>query len=344
MWWSFFGTILGWGLMDFCLYMAAYLQRVPMEKSHAIFFIAMGAFPAACFCGSLFHFCKGRKTLICWYTTLMPFISGFMNGLGYLSYYALSAILEASTLSPMVSLYIIFPITFGLCCRGEERSVTKFFGILLASFSMLMIGSGSEENYEVAADPWARPNSFRSETLQWLTCMYISFGISSASGTLAGAYGKEGQAAMIISSSLGFVCLSLLMALASWSTFTIPPLADWERYHSLLIVSGALFIFGYAAYFVLSGASGQISVVVPLTALYTMVPTFLGFVVLGEHMSALKAGGILCAGCAVYLLTLKKKPKLVVAEDLETDAPLLGHDEHDDTVELGIRASKVIVD
>ena len=75
------------------------------------------------------------------------------------------------------------------------------------------------------------------------------------------------------------------------------------RYHLMGIGIGAMFVVGNMAFYKLS-QTVQVSTLVPLTALYVIVPVLLGVLALGEALSLRKAFGVLLGLVAVYLLSM----------------------------------------
>ena len=78
------------------------------------------------------------------------------------------------------------------------------------------------------------------------------------------------------------------------------PQADRFTLYASLI--GLLFGISYLAY-VTAIAKGPLSVVMPIVALWFLVPTILGIIFLHEGVTVTKLAGIVMAGGAIFLLT-----------------------------------------
>ena len=87
------------------------------------------------------------------------------------------------------------------------------------------------------------------------------------------------------------------------------PYASWSftKYHAMGIAIGAMFVLGNMAFYKLS-QTGQVSTLVPLTALYVALPVVLGILALGEALTLRKVLGVLLAIGAIYLLSAAEEP------------------------------------
>jgi len=74
------------------------------------------------------------------------------------------------------------------------------------------------------------------------------------------------------------------------------------RYHLLAIPIGIMFVLGNLAFYRLASTT-EITILVPLTALYIAIPVLLGVLVLGEPMTVRKGIAFLLAAGAIYLLS-----------------------------------------
>jgi drug/metabolite transporter (DMT)-like permease len=319
----FIVVLLAWGFMDFVLNLSVWLAInggwEKISKQDALSALCWGMVGSA-IVTSFYAVFSGAAVLP--RNTILPFLGGVCNCLGYLSYYSLSEDLPASSVAPVISLYILLPIIVGLTCRGEPITARKMAGITLAlsvSYTcplkntvlyflvstffhasvqaIIMIGANSSED-QLNENPVTPTDAYF-----WFSLALTAFGLAAICSSIAGAWcSRADLPIMIISSASGYALCGFIQVILYFHADPFVFFKGNFRENALISSSGVLLLIGLVAFMKLSAISNEMSVVVPLTAMYTMVPTILGFLILGESITWLKTGGIVASVFAVRLL------------------------------------------
>ena len=241
----------------------------------------------------------------------MPAFVGVCANSGFMPYAELVKGGEVSVLAPMIGLYSVVPVLFGMLVMREALGVRKAAGIVLSLTAVLLLalsGAGSFSSSSGAASSpaqvagkvglfvatvalWGGGDTFAAYLGRGLTTFEVAASNSVGQLATAAIYGlvavAEGDQLGAASGGggggsgaggLGFVGLSVVanvLGILAWMCFT-----ELGRY---------------------AGASDF----TPVVALYVFVPVVFAAVLLGEPIadSPAKVAGLVCAGLASVLMS-----------------------------------------
>lgn len=219
----------------------------------------------------------------------LSFISGVIGSVAPLGYYMLSVGGgEASTIAPLISLYVIVPTILGLFVLKEKKNLFKFAGIICAVAAVFLFAIGG------GAKHWSLL-SFRN--IVFFCLGFFGWGISYFIRGIAAKKAVD-FGHLILMATCGLMFGNYLLVIF---VFGIHPF-EFTKSHALTVVAGSCQVLGDLGFFLLSKEGKESSKVVPLTGTYILVPSILGFVFLKDTVTIPKILGIILSISALGLL------------------------------------------
>eukprot|EP00300_Choanocystis_sp_HF-7_P024668 c26178_g1_i1.p1 GENE.c26178_g1_i1~~c26178_g1_i1.p1 ORF type:complete len:362 (+),score=70.65 c26178_g1_i1:26-1111(+) len=310
---------LSWGIGEFNLNLLIHLNKrspdhfPPLTDSEIFFDLGLGtAVSTAIFCVCIKLTSRGTRQI--WDKPIMASlsISGALVAVAYVGYQQLSKRVEASSLAPPISLYVCVPIAYGVLA-GEPLSLLKVTGIVCAVIALLLFGLGQTPDHTSGLTETIFSNPTNAVLLTTIIC------VDSISSLASGYSGKYSSSADHLAISLTYgIGMCLVLFAASIGTAQGGP-CSFSFSHVLPFLSGACQGVGCYVDNLLVNDSGDISWGTAMISLYTIIPTVLGLLVLGDSITLVKMIGIVFALTAVAcLMASKAEPddSLVVPVDL----------------------------
>eukprot|EP01114_Cavostelium_apophysatum_P000589 TRINITY_DN10538_c0_g1_i2.p1 TRINITY_DN10538_c0_g1~~TRINITY_DN10538_c0_g1_i2.p1 ORF type:complete len:455 (-),score=83.98 TRINITY_DN10538_c0_g1_i2:47-1411(-) len=218
----------------------------------------------------------------------LSFISGVIGSVAPLGYYELSARGgEASTVAPLISLYVIVPAVLGLVFLKERKSVIKFLGIGCAIAAVVLFALGGGANWSLATFP----------NLMFFFLGFFGWGIAYFVRSLAAAKGVD-FSHMILMATAGLMFGNYLLVTFWFGVGSF----KMDLGHGLTMVAGCCGVMGDTFFFLLSKEGKEASKVVPLTGCYILLPAILGFAFLRDTVTVMKMIAIVLSLLALVLL------------------------------------------
>eukprot|EP00300_Choanocystis_sp_HF-7_P006178 c14533_g1_i2.p1 GENE.c14533_g1_i2~~c14533_g1_i2.p1 ORF type:complete len:370 (+),score=45.13 c14533_g1_i2:30-1112(+) len=232
-------------------------------------------------------------------------VCGMLVGIAYMGYQQLAKRVEASAMSPPISLYICLPIAYGVT-TGESLGLMKVLGILGAMGAMVLFGLGADHDRDGPSETIF--SSFSNALL--LIVIIISYSFSSLTSGYASKYSTLADHCAIVGLYGVGICLVFFPAAIATSRGVFP--TKFSASHALPFISGVCQGIGCYVDCLLVNHSGDISWCATLISLYTLIPTILGFVFLGDSVTVTKLAGVFVAmfalGCLVACKTGSGQP------------------------------------
>ena len=265
-------------------------------------------------------------------TYIIPALVAFIANSGYAPYNKLMENnQEMSTLSGMISLYILIPILIGFY-YGEERSKAKLFGIILSIIAVTLLGYDStvtSANTSSSTTSIVSPLNFIEYISLYISILlcwgggdalsgYLGRGLSTLSIGLSASCGQFFTAALYgfirictslnTSSSMSNISSDVLFNGNTTSTIPIPLPSTTNPKQSIfiLILANIAGVSGWLC-FVLLGRIGELSTFAPLISLYVYIPVLFGIVLLHDTVSIIKSIGLLLSFIGGLCLSLSWK-------------------------------------
>jgi len=221
-------------------------------------------------------------------TFKLCFLSGLINSVAPLGYYMLSVNgAEASTVAPLISLYVIVPTILGLIVLKEKKSILKFTGIIFALGAVVLLALGAGPNWTL----------LNYSNMFYFSLGFFGWGIAYYIRGLAALKGIDFEH-MILMCTAGLILGNYLL-INFW--FGVNSL-KFSKEHALTMLAGCSGVIGDVGFFLLSKQGKEASKVVPLTGTYILVPSILGFVFLNNTVTIFKIVGIVVSLLALGLL------------------------------------------
>jgi len=205
----------------------------------------------------------------------LSFLSGFIGSVAPLGYYKLSmAGGQASTVAPLISLYVIVPTILGLVVLKERKSILKFLGIGLAIAAVVLFALGGGGSH------WSL---LSAQNFGFFSLGFFGWGISYfIRGIAASKVVDFGHLLLMATAGLMFGNYILIVFVFGLKTFS------FSIGHILTTCSGLFQVLGDLGFFLLSKEGQEASKVVPLTGTYILLPCILGFVFLKDTVTVMK--------------------------------------------------------
>ena len=239
---------------------------------------------------------------------LVPALVGIWANAGFMPYAALVEGGEVSVLAPMCGIYSLVPILFGLLVMREARGWRKLLGIALSLASVLLLafsGSGFAGAAPSPAVVAEKALLFLLVIASWGggDCMaaYLGRSLSTFEIAASNAVGQFATAALF-----GLVAIASGSFSGGGSGGGGGGGVGALSFVGASVVANVLGIIAWLSFTRLGETEGA-SDFTPVVALYVYIPVLLGAVLLGEDIlsSPGKVGGLVCAGAAAVLLSLK---------------------------------------
>ena len=225
------------------------------------------------------------------------FVSGLFSVVGNAGYIELTASEDqASILAPMSSTYLLVPVAFGLIFRSERVTFQKGLGIILAIGSLVLLGLSPQVNFSITS-----PRS-----IAWFIVVVLSWGTSSILYIYAGE-GKPFIIPMIIVDVgiMFFSLASVAVFFRSGATVSV----NWAEL--VILLAGVFLGSGTNAYIACVNLYQDMTTISPLSALYTVIPTAMGILLLHESVTVFKIVGAVLSFIAGVLLSTEKPDDLL---------------------------------
>ena len=225
---------------------------------------------------------------------VVGFLSGALLVTGTTLYLAMtSAGGQASVLSPLAALYVLFPFVYGVFGFGDRVNIPRGTGVLLAVFSTVCFTMSAGGSFEL-----------KGETLLFFFACVTVWGLSTiCSQVFALRPARDfalGYLFSIFASALGATVISFILSDGAGPSTRI------TTSHYILLGGGMCRGIGNIVFYVLARAMPEEAAVVsPLSSLYVLIPVILGMTALGEDAHPWKLTGIAAAIIGVLLMGVR---------------------------------------
>ena len=238
---------------------------------------------------------------VTWHKIGKPHICGFLSGmcssLGNIAYMQLTASNEqASILAPMSSTYLLVPVLFGLTFRKERLTVQKAFGILIAVTAVVLLALSPQVNFDIGS----------AANIGWFTMVVLAWGLASILFMYAGEI--KPFIVPLIYVDIGFTFLSLSGVALLYRDQTTVSIDSAEL---VIFFAGLLLGCGSNTYLACVNLYRDMSTISPLSALYTIIPTAMGILLLHESVTSYKIIGVVLSCIAGVLLSTENIHQLL---------------------------------
>lgn len=239
----------------------------------------------------------------------IPALIAVAGNSAFLAYYALvSGGGEVSILAPMVGLYSVIPILWGLLARGESRTWQKMVGIAVSFIAVLVLAFGGRSfDSGGAGGSSAAAVAFK---IAMFAIVFVVWGVDDAIASGV----KLDPFTTALSSWVGqiFCCavygfVAFVEATDKLAANSIDGGASLNRVpfgmpHLAVMGANALGILAWLS-FVKLGQMSAASLFIPVISLYVYIPVLLSVLLRGESLTPAKVAGLVLAGVAIVLLS-----------------------------------------
>ena len=223
----------------------------------------------------------------------------------------------------MSSTYLLVPVAFGLLFRSERITFQKGLGIILAIGSLVLLGLSPQVDFNITS-----PRS-----IAWFIVVVLSWGASSILYIYAGE-GKPFIIPMVIVDVgiMFFSLSSVAIFFREGATVSI----NWAEL--VILLAGVLLGSGTNAYIACVNLYQDMTTISPLSALYTVIPTAMGILLLHESVTIYKIVGAILSFIAGVLLSTEKPDDLLKLCRSSAYQPLPEHDDEEAVVVRGLQS------
>jgi len=216
------------------------------------------------------------------------FVAGLSGGIGVALLYRALAVGAMAVVAPTTAVIAaMIPVLFAFAL-GERLRLVTWSGVALALIAIALVSRPVRQNDSKPGQTRALPPGFALALLSGVAVGIFFLSLARTS-TTAGMW-------PLVAARIASIALFGLIALITGRTLRMSatPLAT-------AVTGGALDMAANALYMI-AARIGPLSVVVTLASLYPASTVLLARVVLGERLSVVQIGGIVCALAAVLII------------------------------------------
>lgn len=218
---------------------------------------------------------------------------------------ALTARGGVSIWSALVGLYIVIPVLYGICVKGEARTPRKLGGVAVCALASVLLGYSEEQRESASEVPWASNAAlYLACVLLWGACDGLSAYVGRDLHLLwvAALTGLGFATAAAVCGGVAFLVTAEAPTLAAGAAAGGGGLSSAGGYALMALAQ----VSGVGAWYVSVklGVLAEGSAFLPIISLYTMGASLLAVPVLGEsNLPPLFWAGVVVGSLGIALIS-----------------------------------------